>query len=317
MKQQIKTIEQLRDSRLLFEKNPPKFGYILLLIFTFSIVAIIIWSIFAHKNYMIISKGTITDRDASYVMTPYTGVIEECRLQEDTNYFDTSDSLYYDIYETYKSQIQQNIFDASTYKSYGYSDEQIEIEMKKNQGKLSELYYSTLQSVENSMEEVKLQIASIEAQITALQSGKNEYEIKASTTGVLHLMADYKEGVVAQAGSAVATITPENGDMIIEAYVSTSDVARMKETDNVQIVVDGLAQSVYGNITGIVKSIDSNSTSIEGENGQTSSVFKIEIVPDSDYLISKSGNKVKLINGMTVEVRITYDEITYFNLNYS
>ena len=364
MKKQMKTMEQLKDSRLLFEKKLPPFGGILLLIVTISLIALVVWSMFAHKDYMILSKGTITDRNASYVMTAYAGVIDECRMQEgmlvekgdvlftikstdynlqeeqlmlnrkeyetrleklrllvaaikdDVNYFDGSDSedtFYYSTYESYKAQIAQNTFDASTYQAYGYSAEQIQAEMEKNQGKLSEIYYSALQSAENSIQETTLQIASIDSQLAALGSGQEEYAMKASVTGVMHMMADYKDGMVVQAGAAVASITPENSDMLIEAYVSTADMARMEEGNEVQIAVDGLIQSVYGNIGGVVESIDSNLTSMETENGQSNSVFKIKIVPKSDYLISKSGHKVNLTNGMTVEARITYDEVTYFN----
>ena len=90
-------------------------------------------------------------------------------------------------------------------------------------------------------------------------------------------------------------------------------MARMEEGNEVQMAVDGLIQSVYGNITGTVEMIDSNLTSMEGENGQSNSVFKIRINPNSDYVVSKSGKKVNLSNGMTVEARITYDEVTYFD----
>ncbi len=42
-------------------------------------------------------------------------------------------------------------------------------------------------------------------------------------------------------------------------------------------------------------------------------LFKIKVEPGEDYVVSKSGKKVNLSNGMTVEARITYDEVTYFN----
>lgn len=364
MKKQMKTMEQLRDSRLLFEKKLPAFGFILILIITFSLTGVIIWSVYAHKSYMIISQGTVTSSDAVYVMSAYSGVIEESYMQEgklvgegdvlftirstdynlqeeqlllnrkayenrleklelliksvkdDINYFDSSkaeDSFYYSSFEAYKSQVAQNTFDASTYKSYGYSDEQIENEIKKNQAKIEEIYHSTIKTVESSINEVSLQIASIDSQLSAIESGQTEYSIKASNSGILHMMADYKEGMVVQAGNTVANIMPENSDIVIEAYISTADRARIKEGDTVQLAVDGLAQSIYGNITGTLASIDSNLTSLESQNGQSNAVFKIRIKPDSTYLVSSSGNKVNLINGMTLEARVTYDEVTYFN----
>lgn len=364
MKKQIKTMEQLKDSRLMFEKKLPAFGYILLLIITLSLAGVVAWSTVARKPYMIISQGTVTNSDSSYVMPVYTGEIQESYMEEgklvqegdtlftikstdynlqeeqltdsrityekqveqaellvksikdDKNYFDASepeDELYYSTYEAYKSQVAQNTFDASTYQAYGYSEEQIQAELEKNQGKIAEIYYSAIQSAENIKKEAKQQIDSIDAQLAAVGSGQAEYSVKASGTGILHLLADYKKGMVVQTGSAVATITPENSEVIVEAYVSTSEMARMEEGDKVQLAVDGLIQSIYGNITGTVENIDSNLTSMEGENGQSSSVFKIRIKPNSDYVVSKSGRKVNLSNGMTVEARITYDEVTYFN----
>lgn len=364
MKKQMKTMEQLKDSRLMFEKKLPAFGYMLLLIITLSLAGVVVWSTVARKPYMIISQGTVTNSDSGYVMPAYTGEIQESYMEEgklvqegdilftikstdynlqeeqltdsravyekqveqaellvksikdDKNYFDASDpedELYYSTYEAYKSQVAQNTFDGSAYQAYGYSEEQIQAELEKNQGKIAEIYYSAIQSAENIKKEAKQQIDSIDAQLAAVGSGQAEYSVKASGTGVLHLLADYKKGMVVQTGSAVATITPENSEVIVEAYVSTSDMARMEEGDKVQLAVDGLIQSIYGNITGTVETIDSNLTSMEGENGQSSSVFKIRIKPNSDYVVSKSGRKVNLSNGMTVEARITYDEVTYFN----
>lgn len=364
MNKQTKTLEQLRDSRLLFEKELPPFGYLFLVIIMVALIGIGVWSTKAQKPYAIVSQGTVTNSESNYVMSSYTGEIEQCYMEEgkivqegdvlftvkstdynlqeeqlqasketyekqieqmellvksikdDTNYFDASDSedaLYYSTFEAYKSQIAQNKFDASTYQMYSYSDEQIEGEMEKNQGKIAEIYYSAIQTAENSIREAQLQVASIDAQLGAIGSGQTEYSVRAVNAGVLHMLADYKEGMVAQAGTAVATITPENAEVIVEAYVSTADMARMDEGDTVQMAVDGLIQSVYGNISGTVTSIDSNVTSMQGDGGQSQPVFKIKISPDADYVISKNGKKVNLSNGMTVEARIFYDEVTYLD----
>lgn len=364
MKKQIKTMAQLRDSRLLFEKELPAFGYMIVSIVALIVVGLFVWGMYANKSYIIIAQGTITDRNSCYVMSTYSGEIDKCYLEEgklvqegdilftikstdynlqeeqlmaskvtyeerveglqllvksikdNKNYFEQTtleDELYYSTYEIYKAQIEQTVFDASTYQAYGYTDEQIEREFEKNQEKRVEIYYSAIQSAENSIMEAKLQLVTIEAQLAAIETGREEYSVKANNAGIIHLLADYKAGMVVQTGTMVAMITPENSEMVIEAYVSTADMARMEVGNQVQLAVDGLIQSVYGNITGTVAFIDSNMTSVGGENEQSKSVFKIEIRPDVDYLVSKSGKKVRLANGMTVEGRITYDEVTYFD----
>ena len=82
MAKQIKTMEQLRDSRLLFDKKIPAFGYFLILIITAFLAGAVIWSIKTPKIYMITAYGTVTSSDANYVMSGYTGEIGECNMRE-------------------------------------------------------------------------------------------------------------------------------------------------------------------------------------------------------------------------------------------
>lgn len=361
---QIKTLEQLTDARILFEKPFPPFGCFFLLIIVLFISGVLAWSIRSPKAYMITAYGCVTSSDANYVMSSYTGEIGECNMREgqlveegdilfkiksidydvqqeqleenrvvyeeqiaqyqllvqsikdDINYFDAAkseDTLYYSVYEAYKSQVAQNQLDTDTYKIYGYTDEQIEAELEKNQGKIAEIYYSAIQSAENAICEAEMQIDAIDAQVLAIESGKAEYIVRATASGKLHLMGDYKTGMVVQAASAVAMITPENADTIIEAYVSTADMAKIHEGDCVQIAVDGLTESLYGNIAGKVVQIDSNLSIQENRDGGTDRVFRIKIKPEENYLISKYGEKVDIVNGMTTQARIEYDKVTYFD----
>ena len=118
--------------------------------------------------------------------------------------------------------------------------------------------------------------------------------------------------MVIQSASTIASISAQMDQYIIVAYVSPQDVVRVKKGNRVNITVNGLTQSIYGTITGTVVSIDSDITeSQDSENN--SSYFKVYIKPDEKYLVSKSGNKANISNGMTVETRIEYDEETYFD----
>ncbi len=364
MKKTIKSLDNLKDSRILFDRQPPVFGYILILIVGIFLCLALAWSVYTPKVYTIQAQGVVTSEDANYVMCAYTGEIDNCNMREgmlveqgdmlftvkstdydlqeeqllesrqayekqisqnellvrsikdDTNYFDETnpdDSLYYSTFEAYKSKVGQSAVDANTYKMYGYTDEQIEAELVKNQGKIDEIYYSAIQAAESNMEQAKQQIVSIDAQLAAVSSGQSAYEVKATATGILHLLGNYKSGMVVQTTTAVATITPENSKKVIEAYVSTADMARMKEKDQVQIVMDGLSQSVYGTIAGTVEQIDSNVTVQQGEDGSSTQAFKVLIAMDSDYVVDKTGDKVDITNGMTAVARIQYDKISYFN----
>ena len=197
MNKQVKTLNQMTDSRLLYDKNPPAFGYMIITIIFILMAAIIVWSRQAPKIYMITANGIIESENKNYVMSSYSGQVAEVymeegsmvikgapllkikstdinlqvlqleeqkelfvkrveqyrklveSIQDDINYFDagnTEDSLYYSQFEAYKSQIRQNTVDISQYKAFGYSDEQIQEEMNKNQAKITELYYSSIQA---------------------------------------------------------------------------------------------------------------------------------------------------------------------------
>ena len=360
----IKTLEELKDSRIMFDKNPPGFGYMLIIVLTIFIALAVVWSIRTPKLYIIQATGTVTSDGGNYVMCTYTGEITDCNLYEgqlveegdelfkvksteyniqaeqlqltkeayedkieknellvksikdDVNYFNDSDPddvLYYSAYESYKSQVKQNTIDTSTYAAYGYTDEQIEIELEKSEGKISQLYYDAIGSAESAISEAKIQIEAIDSQLSAIGSGKNEYTVVATASGTVHLLADYKNGMVVQTTQTVAIITPANSTNIIEAYVSTADMARIHEGDKVQIVVDGLSQNIYGTIDGTIKRIDSNVTSQESSDGSKVQAFKVIIEMDNNYMVSKSGDKVDIVNGMTTVSRITYDKVSYFN----
>ncbi|OYP60341.1 hypothetical protein CG709_00185 [Lachnotalea glycerini] len=75
MTKQIKTMEQLKDSRLLYDKTIPPFGYMIILTITILLVAVTIWSVKTPKIYIIKSSGVVQSTNKNYAMAPYTGEI--------------------------------------------------------------------------------------------------------------------------------------------------------------------------------------------------------------------------------------------------
>lgn len=355
----IKDINELRDSKLLYDKNPPPLGFALLLIVAGLMVALVIWSLNAPKTYLTIGSGTVQSANKTYVMSPYTGSITEMNvtegsyvtegdviahikstdldlqqeqlegqlkiyqtqldqynklirsIQDNTNYFDETnpdDQPYYYQYESYQSQVAQNSFDASAYINYGYTEAQIQAMIEQNQGKVEQIYYTYLQSAAEQVTNLQSNIDAIQTQIDALDTGASDYYITATTSGTVHMDTEYKEGMVIGAGYALCSIASENGEYEIVSYVSLNDRPLLHVGDSCTIAVSGLIQSVYGTLTGTVTSIDSDITTMNN-----TAAYKLTIKPDNTYLVSKSGNQVSISNGMSVETRIQYDEITYFD----
>lgn len=368
MNKKVRTLEDLRDSKLLYDKKLPAFGYILVTLVALLLVGILIWSIFTPKVYIIKGSGVVESSNKNYIMPAYSGEIEEIyikngdmveegevllsvkstdlnlqqiqieeklkayekqlsqlkkleeSIKKDTNYFDEKnldDIQYYNQFETYKSKVAQSSLDVSTYKQYGYTDQQIEAEIKKNQGKIDEIYYSALGSIGQSMDSITAEKESLMAQAQAVAEGQEEYKVRAQTSGSVYMSTPYKKGMVVQAGNALGSIAAENSKCTISAYINANDVTRAEVGNRVDIAVGGLIESQYGTIEGTLIQIDSDvttwqSSGEEGTASQSGGYFRVEIEPDIDYLISKSGRKYNLTNGTMVEARIKYDEITYF-----
>lgn len=231
-------------------------------------------------------------------------------IQDDKNYFsetDIDDQPYYYQYKTYKSQVAQKAFDASPYQAAGYSDEQIKALMEQNQSEVEALYYSTLQSISASLTSVQSNIDNLQSQMDALNTGANDYYIYAPTSGVIHMDTPYKVGMVLSAGTPLATVASENSDLEVVAYVTLNDRPLLHVGDPCKIAITGLSEYSYGTLTGTVTSIDSDVTA-----SSSGSYYKMTITPDSTYVISNSGDKVDLSNGMSVTARVEYDKLTYF-----
>lgn len=362
MAKQTKKLEDLRDSTLLYDKNPPKFGYMIFWMLVILVVLAVIWSIKTPKTYIVAAAGTVESTNKNYIMSSYSGEITDMNMsegmyvesgdalftvysadldlqmnqlenqkstyeeqisqytklvqsiQDDTNHFSASssdDTLYYNQYEAYKSQVAEATVDTTMYASYGYTDEQIEAALSTNQSKISQIYYTAIQTAESSKAEAEQQLDAINGQLDALSTGEAAYTITANATGRIHMMADYKDGMVVEGGSAIASIASEQDEYEIQAKVGIADAARIHEGDSVKIAVSGLNQTVYGTITGTIGTIDSDVTVSTTENG--SDYFNITVQPDSTYVVSKNGDKVNFSNGMSVEARVQYDKVSYFN----
>ena len=231
-------------------------------------------------------------------------------VQDDTNYFSETnpeDQPYYYQYETYKSQVSQKTFDATAYQAAGYSDAQIKTMMEQSQSEVEALYYSTMQSISQSITSAQSNVDNIQAQIDTLNTGANDYYIYAPTSGVIHMDTPYKEGMVLSAGSPLATVASENDDLEVVAMVTVNDRPLLHVGDPCKIAITGLSEYSYGTLTGTVTAIDSDVTA-----STNASYYKMTIKPDTTYVVSKSGDKVDLSNGMSVTARVEYDQLKAF-----
>lgn len=82
MSKRVKSLDEIRESRILFDKNPPAFGYILITVVAVFLIVAVVWSIKTPKVYTIQAQGTVTNDESNYVMCSYTGEILDSNMEE-------------------------------------------------------------------------------------------------------------------------------------------------------------------------------------------------------------------------------------------
>lgn len=361
MAYRYKTMEQLKDSQLLYNKKPPRFGLGLIFIVLIALVGFLLWSAFTPRIYVVRGAGSVASKERNYIMSSYTGeiieayvlegdyvergdvlfkisstdldlqaqqisgmievnevkiqqyeLLEQC-IKDGVNRFnqnDEDDKPYYYQYETYINQIEQKEIDVSSYVAYGYTDEQIDAAIKTNEAAISEIYYTTLKNISDSIQGLQTEIDSYEVQLASVNNAQAEYCITASVSGIVHMDTEYKVGMVVQAATAIGSIVNENDGYVASVYITANDMPLIQVGDTVDIAISGLTQTIYGTIGGKVTYIAPEATVNSEEN---SSAFLAKIELDSTYLVSNQGNIVNISNGMAVEARVHYDEVTYLN----
>ncbi len=76
------SFSELKESRILMDKKPPRFGVIIILITLFFLVLIIILAGISAKTYVVKANSIVTSDDKTYVMPSVSGEILEVFFEE-------------------------------------------------------------------------------------------------------------------------------------------------------------------------------------------------------------------------------------------
>ncbi len=180
------------------------------------------------------------------------------------------------------------------------------------QEKLDEVkgQYLSQQGIYSSLDEYMAQVTQYNSQIAMYSDSLEQYTVRATQDGVIHLTAGLTVGTMLQAGTLLGNITSGNQDNLqFDTTVSATDRSKLTVGSTVEIAVGGVMQTDYGVLTGKVTAISTDSTQTEDGNVY----YVVTVRPDSTQLTDKKGNKVNLTVGMIGEVRIKYDQTTWLN----
>lgn len=93
MSKKVTDLYELRDSKLLYEKDVPPFGYLILVIIFALIVAVVFWGVRNTRPYVIKGSGIVESPNKNYVMSPFSGVVSNFSIQEG-DYVKKGDELF-------------------------------------------------------------------------------------------------------------------------------------------------------------------------------------------------------------------------------
>lgn len=141
-----------------------------------------------------------------------------------------------------------------------------------------------------------------------IHADKKNYDIKAPVSGVIQGINNLYPGNAAQAGQAIATISPES-DLIAECYVNTRDIGLLHTGQQVRFQVDAFDYNYFGILTGKVISIDNDFT-MANNNPE----FKVRCSFDTTQLHLKNGFTGKLKKGLTLQARFIIGKRTLWQL---
>ena len=127
-------------------------------------------------------------------------------------------------------------------------------------------------------------------------------EVTAAIDGVVNMVYPVVKGDVVNAGTAMATIIPEDASALkVQLYVSNADIGNVKTGDEVKYNLAAFPSSQYGICKGEIVSISKDV--ITDESG-FSGYYLVEATIAETKMEDKDGNEGELTSGMELEAKI-------------
>ena len=130
--------------------------------------------------------------------------------------------------------------------------------------------------------------------------------VKANVSGYFYISQELKTGSFVQEGTAIGTIYPEaESKYYAEIYVENTDIAKIKEGQEVKFEIAAYSSSEYGYFEGTVENI-AKDISVDQSTGYA--YYMVRVKCENMTLKGKDGEEASLMNGMACQAKIVVDE---------
>ncbi len=170
------------------------------------------------------------------------------------------------------------------------------------EGAVSEIQYLTQQQkVEDIKSQIKTNLVKLKYQ-----------EISAPANGIIFELQPKGPGYVARASQPVLKIVP-TANLVAKVEIESRTIGFVKTGKKAEISIDSFPASDYGVIDGVVTKIGSDALPPDPGLGKGYR-FPAEIKLNNQYLEVKSGKRLGLQAGMSLNANIKLRKITYLQL---
>jgi len=204
-----------------------------------------------------------------------------------------------DRYE-YEYTISKNIYERGVESKFEFNQNEKNYQSAKAQlnstkTNIINTWYAEKSRLETENEDIK-------SQINKLLKDKIQYYIIAPITGFIIKYNGLKSGNYLMSGQSIGEIA-SNGNLLVETYVSPSDISYISVDQKVNMQVDAFDYRQWGLLDGSVIEIGSDIISLDNKP-----YFKVLCKIDRDYMKLKNGYIGHLKKGMTLTCRFELTE---------
>lgn len=152
---------------------------------------------------------------------------------------------------------------------------------------------------QQELNEARAELSRIEEKRGALQDRVTRAVVRAPVAGQINRLLVNTIGGVIQPGKDIAEIVPTEESLLVEARISPVDIAYLHPGQKAVIKITAYDFTIYGGLDGELVHISPDSL-VDEKGG---SYFLVRVKTDQHFL-GKTGQKLEIMPGMTVEVDI-------------
>lgn len=197
-------------------------------------------------------------------------------------------------------------------KSIAFADfDNVEVQFKQTKSELELIYNQQVNFWEQELIEYNNEYARLLNQLDLFEEQLNQFKIIAGTSGTLVNVLNLNEGDFVYPQQKLAEISPDTS-LLAVTYISPTDIAFIRENQNVSFQVDAYNYNQWGIAEGRVIEIADDLTLLNGKEVG----FLVTSVLNNPFLKLSSGQEGLIKKGMTFNARFVVARRSLFQLLY-